>query len=107
VTARIYGMISNNGLVAMRKINGGTYVKITEKGDDISNKLLQELIAYGEIVNMNKEIIVNPDPSVMAYQVGPDPGLLAMQKRYLYLLAEKISYINLPFEDELKTIEED
>ena len=111
VAARIYSIISNNGLVAMRKINGNTYVKITEKGDDISNKLLQELIAYGEIVNMNKKIIANKtdsDQRFMAYEVGPDAGLLrAVQKRYLHLLAEKISEINLPFEDDLKTIEED
>jgi hypothetical protein len=35
--------------------------------------------------------------------VGYDPGLQRVEKR----LAEKISEINLPFEEELKTIEED
>jgi hypothetical protein len=35
--------------------------------------------------------------------VGYDPGLQRVEKR----LAEKISEINLPFEDELKTIQED
>jgi hypothetical protein len=35
--------------------------------------------------------------------VGSDPGLQRVEKR----LAEKISEINLPFEDELRTIEEE
>jgi hypothetical protein len=35
--------------------------------------------------------------------VGYDPGFQTVEKR----LAEKISEINLPFEEELKTIEED
>ena len=34
--------------------------------------------------------------------VGYDPGLQRVEKR----LAEKISEINLPFEEEIKTIEE-
>lgn len=32
VASRIYTMISNNGLVAMRKIDGATRVKMTERG---------------------------------------------------------------------------
>ena len=35
--------------------------------------------------------------------VGYDPGLQRIEKR----LAEKISEINLPFEEEIRTIEED
>jgi hypothetical protein len=94
VADRIYTMISNNGLVAMRKIDGDTYVKITEKGDDISNELLQELIAYGEIDNL---------PPIAKFRaLGNDPGWQKVQKR----LAEKISEINLPFEDELKTVDD-
>ena len=54
VASRIYTMI-DSGLVAMRKVDGDTYVKITEKGDHICIKLLQELIAYGELANMNKK----------------------------------------------------
>ena len=46
-------MISNNGLVDIKKI-GDTYITITEKGDDVSEKLLRELIAYEEFANMNK-----------------------------------------------------
>jgi len=102
VASRIYTMISNNRLVAMRKMDGETYVKITEKGDDISNELLQELIAYGEIANMNKKTDSEERfkaKGVLRY----DPELQRVQKR----LGEKISEINLPFEDELKTIEDD
>ena len=43
-------MISNNGLVDIKKIDGETYVTITEKGDDVE-KLLRELIAYEEFAN--------------------------------------------------------
>jgi hypothetical protein len=41
-------MISSSGLVDIKKIAGHTYVTITEKGDDVSEKLLRELIAYEE-----------------------------------------------------------
>src|SRR5213080_1050121 len=34
VANRIYTMISNNGLVAIRKIGGDTYITITDKGED-------------------------------------------------------------------------
>jgi hypothetical protein len=91
VASRIYTMLSNNGIVAIRKIDGDTYITITEKGDDISSELLHELIAYGEIDNM---------PRIAKFRaLGNDPGWQKAQKR----LAEKISEINLPFEDELKT----
>ena len=102
VASRIYTMISNNGLVAMRKMDGETYVKITEKGDDISNELLQELIAYGEIANMNKKKDSEERfkaKGVLRY----DPELQKVEKR----LAERITEINLQFEEELKTIDDD
>ena len=102
VAIRIYNMISNNGLVAIRKIEGDTYITITEKGDDVSTKLLRELIAYEEFANMNKT--TDSDERFKAKGVrGHDLGLQRVEKR----LAEKITEINLPFEDELKTIEED
>ena len=47
-------MISSNGLVDIKKIDGDTYITITEKGDDVSEKLLRELIAYEEFANINK-----------------------------------------------------
>ncbi|MGC1928787.1 MAG: hypothetical protein WA667_07405, partial [Candidatus Nitrosopolaris sp.] len=40
VAIKIYNMISNDGLVAIRKIEGDTYVTITEKGEHVSTKLL-------------------------------------------------------------------
>jgi hypothetical protein len=98
-------MISNNGLVDIIKIEGDTYVTITEKGDDVSTKLLRELIAYDEFANMNK---TDSDETFKVKKgaklgIGYDPGLQRVEKR----LAEKISEISLPFEDELRTIEED
>jgi predicted transcriptional regulator len=45
VAIKIYDMISNNGLVSIKKIDGDTYVTTTAKGDDVSTKLLQDLIA--------------------------------------------------------------
>ena len=52
VATRIYNMIANNGLVAIRQIGGETYITITEKGEDLSTRLLQELVAYSEVVSM-------------------------------------------------------
>ena len=105
VAIKVYNMISNNGLVAIKKIEGDTYVTITEKGDDVSEKLLRELIAYEEFVNMNKTDSDEPFTvkKGVKFGVGYDPGLQRVEKR----LAEKISEINLPFEEELKTIEEE
>ncbi|MGC1928851.1 MAG: hypothetical protein WA667_07730, partial [Candidatus Nitrosopolaris sp.] len=105
VAIKIYNMISNDGLVAIRKIEGDTYVTITEKGEHVSTKLLTELIAYEEFANMNK---TDSDETFkvkkgVKFGVGYDPGLQRVEKR----LAEKISEINLPFEEELRTIEED
>ena len=105
VAIRIYNMISNDGLVAIRKIEGDTYVTITEKGDDVSTKLLRDLIAYEELTNCVSR--TDSDERFVAkgakLGVGYDPGLQRVEKR----LAEKISEINLPFEEELKTIEEE
>jgi hypothetical protein len=43
VTIKVYNMISNTGLVAVRKIDGDTYVTTTKKGDDVSERFLQDL----------------------------------------------------------------
>ncbi len=105
VAIKVYNMISNNGLVDIKKVEGDTYVTITEKGDDVSTKLLRELIAYDEFANLNN---TDSDETFKVkkggkFGVGYDPGLQRVEKR----LAEKISEINLPFEQELRTIEED
>ncbi|MFZ0515134.1 MAG: hypothetical protein WAM14_26290, partial [Candidatus Nitrosopolaris sp.] len=73
---------------------------------DVSTKLLPELIAYEEFANMNKKTDSDETFKVkkgVKFGVGYDPGLQRVEKR----LAEKISEINLPFEEELRTIEED
>lgn len=101
VASRIYNLISNAGLASVKKIDGGTYVTITEKGEDTSTKLLQEFLAYEEITNC-----VNKTDSDDTFQVkkgigiGYDP-LQKVERR----LAERILKINLPFEDELKSID--
>jgi hypothetical protein len=46
VAEKIYNMISNNGLVIIKKIDGGSYVTTTKKGDDESEGLLEDLGAY-------------------------------------------------------------
>jgi hypothetical protein len=105
VAIKIYNMISNDGLVAVRKIEGDIYVTITEKGDNVSTKLLQNFIAYGELTNMNKTDLEEKFKVKKGakFGIGSDPGMQRVEKR----LAEKISEINLPYEDELRTIEED
>ena len=97
-------MISNNGLVDIKKIDGDTYVTITKKGDDISEKLLRELIAYEEFANMDKTDSDEPFKVKKGVKSGVvyDPGLQRIEKR----LADKISEINLRFEEELKAIED-
>jgi hypothetical protein len=90
VAIKVYNTISSNGLVDIKKVDGDTYITITKKRDDVSEKLLRELIAYEEFANMNKTD-------------SDDPGLQRVEKR----LAEKISEINSPFEEELRTVEED
>jgi hypothetical protein len=95
---KIYTMISNNGLVAMRKIDGATRVKMTERGVKTSNEVLQEIIAYDKMIKKK-----DSDERFKAKGVKSVVGLQRAQER----LAEKISEINSPFEDELKTIEED
>ncbi|MFZ0895564.1 MAG: hypothetical protein WAZ77_13790 [Candidatus Nitrosopolaris sp.] len=101
VATKVYNMISNNGLVDIKKIDGDTYITITKKGDDVSEKLLRELIAYEEFVNMNKTDSEEPFKVKKGVKSGIvyDPGLQGVEKR----LAEKISEINLQFEDELTT----
>jgi hypothetical protein len=97
-------MISSNGLVDIKKIGGDTYITITDKGDEVSEKLLRELIAYEEFANLNKTDSDEPFKAKgVKSGVVYDPGLQRVEKR----LAQKISEINLPFEEELKTIEED
>jgi hypothetical protein len=99
-------MIASSGLVDIRKIEGDTYVTITEKGDDVCTKLLKELIAYDEFANLNKSTDSDDMFKVKKdgkFGAGYDPGLQRVERR----LAEKISEINLPFEEELKTTEED
>jgi hypothetical protein len=98
-------MISNNGLVAIKKIGGETYITITEKGEDVTAKLLQELIAYEEFANMNRrtdyeEKFVSKGSNVRGRS---DLGLQRVERK----LADKISEINLQFEDELKTIDDE
>jgi len=47
-------MIANTGWADIRKIDGDTEVTITEKGDDVSTKLLVELTAYDKVTILNK-----------------------------------------------------
>ncbi len=106
VAGRIYAIISNDGLVAMRKKDGQTYVTITEDGNNKSSTLLQELIAFEELANLNTK--TNSEDGFIAKgtksgTLGSDLGLQKVQKR----LAEGISEINLQFEDELETIDDE
>jgi hypothetical protein len=100
VATRIYNMISNNGLVAIKKMGGETYITVIDKGEDVSTKLLQELIAYEEFANMNKK---TDDTKFISKGVRHDPALQRVERK----LAEKISEINIQFEDELRTIDDD
>ena len=56
VATRIYNMISNNGLIAIKKMAGDTYITITEKVEDVSTKLLQELIAYEDFQILMRDL---------------------------------------------------
>ena len=88
--------MSKNGLVTIKKIDGDSYVTTTKKGDDESEGLLEDL---GEYLDND-----SADRFVSKGGIGHDPEL---QKEERKRLAERITKINLPFEDELKTIEYD
>lgn len=106
VANRIYNMISNNGLVAIKKMEGDTYITITEKGEDVSSKLLQELIAYEEFANMNRKTDIDDEfiaKGTKSEDPSDDPSMNKVQEK----LAAKISEINEPFQDQLKTIEDE
>jgi predicted transcriptional regulator len=100
VATRIYNMISNNGLVAIRKIGGETYITITEKGEDVSAKLLQELIAYEEFANIDKKADYVSKGTKGGIEI--DPGLQRVERR----LTEKISEINLQFESKTRKLDD-
>lgn len=106
VATRIYNMISNNGLIAIKKMGGDTYITITEKGEDVSTKLLQELVAYGEVANMNRKSDFDDEfvaKGAKSEDPRDDPSLKKVQQK----LAAKISEINVPFQDQLETIEDE
>jgi hypothetical protein len=77
-------LLSNNGLVALRKIEGDTYITITEKGENVSTKLLQELIAYEEFASMSTK--TDYDKKFVSNGLRNDHGLERVERK----LAEKI-----------------
>jgi hypothetical protein len=95
VAGKIYDIMSKSGLVTIKKIDGDSYVTTTKKGDDESEGLLDDLGGYMD--NDSGDRFVSKGG-------GYDPEL---QKEERKRLAERITKINLPFEDELKTIEDD
>jgi hypothetical protein len=95
VAGKIYDIMSKKGLVTIKKIDGDSYVTTTKKGDDESEGLLDDLGEYFD--NDSGDRFVSKGG-------GYDPEL---QKEEKQRLAERITKINLPFEDELKTIEDD
>ncbi|MGA9153506.1 MAG: hypothetical protein WBZ36_23250 [Candidatus Nitrosopolaris sp.] len=97
VAIKVYDMISNNGgLVTFKTIDGDHYVTTTKEGDNVSEELLPDLEAYME--NDSEDMFVAKGGT----RYAPE-----LQKEERRRLTEKISKINLPFEDELKTIEDD
>ncbi|MFZ0513296.1 MAG: hypothetical protein WAM14_16935 [Candidatus Nitrosopolaris sp.] len=89
-------MISNSGgLVSFKTIDGDRYVTTTKQGDKVSEELLPDLEAYME----------NDSEDRFAAKGGEYD--LELRKEERRKLTEKISEINLPFQDELKTIEND
>ncbi|MGC1932085.1 MAG: hypothetical protein WA667_24195 [Candidatus Nitrosopolaris sp.] len=96
VAIKIYDMISNSGgLVSFKTIDGDRYVTTTKQGDKVSEELLPDLEAYME----------NDSEDRFAAKGGEYD--LELRKEERRKLTEKISEINLPFQDELKTIEND
>jgi predicted transcriptional regulator len=46
VAIKVYNMMSKNGLVVIKNIEGTTYVAITKKGEDLSEQFLQDVNTY-------------------------------------------------------------
>jgi predicted transcriptional regulator len=46
VAIKVYNMMSKNGLVTIKSLEGTTYVAITKKGEDLSEQFLQDVNTY-------------------------------------------------------------
>ena len=62
--------------MTIKKIGSGTYVTITKKGEEISTKLLQELIALREVREVNRTSMKST-----AKRVDEDVVLLKLEEK--------------------------
>jgi hypothetical protein len=112
VAKRIYEMISKRGWVDIKKHEGETYITTTEKGDEVCNKMLQEMVAIAE-ASSRAPTLMKLDLSPNTYMVkkgGAKTQFLrdnANLKMLVEKLADDILEINLSFKDEIKSLEED
>jgi hypothetical protein len=101
VATRIYNMISDNDLVAIKRIGGETYITITDKGEDVCTKLLQELIAYSEVVS-TMPASKKSAAKRTSYADEDVDALLKVEKK----LAEKIARANSQFESKKRKFDD-
>ncbi len=111
VGSRIYNMLTLRGYIDIRKINGDTYVTTTEKGDEICNRLLIELITFAKLSDIAPKLL-EPNLSIERYKVikGVRSTFLR-ENANLNMVAERLTdnilEINSHFKDEIKAIDDE
>jgi secreted Zn-dependent insulinase-like peptidase len=111
IAKRIYEMLAMRGYVDIKKMQGDTYVTTTEKGDEVCNQLLRELITFARLSNIAPTLI-EADLSYEVYKIkkGASSNFLR-ENANLRMAAEKlvedILEINSHFKEEMKVIEEE
>jgi DNA-binding MarR family transcriptional regulator len=105
----MYEMLAKRGYVDVKKMDGDKYITTTEKGDEISNQLLQELITSAQLSNI-APMMKEADLSHETYKVRKGvKGSFLRENANLKMAAEKlmedIVEINSQFEEEMKDLE--
>lgn len=111
VAIKIYEIMRKRGWVDIKRREGRTYITTTEKGDEICNKMLKELVAVAELSDISPELMkVDLSSNMYMVKKGVKTQFLrdnANLKMLVEKLAEDILEINLPFKDEIQSLEED
>ena len=109
VAQRMYEMLAKRGYVDVKNMDGDIYITTTEKGDEICNQLLQELVTFAQLSNI-APMMKEADLSHETYKVRKGvKGSFLRENANLKIAAEKlmegIVEINSQFEEEMKDTE--
>jgi Mn-dependent DtxR family transcriptional regulator len=107
----MYEMLAKHGYVDVKKMHGDTYVTTTEKGDEICNQLLRELVTFAQLSNIAPKLM-EADLSHEVYKIkkGVSANFLrenANLRMVAGKLTEDILEINSQFIEEIRGIEDE